>query len=98
MFLETRACGPRSLWVILKSARSLKEHMKESNFNIFSYNHENLQKHTECYREYVQYIRYGSWGQPHPRNRKLLNISKTVEIPTPKPHTGTLLFLFSMSI
>jgi hypothetical protein len=39
MFLETRACGPRYLKVILESTRSLGEYLKESNFNISSYNH-----------------------------------------------------------
>jgi hypothetical protein len=46
--------------------------------------------YTECYRQYIHDVTYGHWGHPTPRNEKLLNISKTVEIPTPKPYT----FLF----
>jgi hypothetical protein len=46
------------------------------------------------YRQYMQYIRYGPWGSTSPlRNGKLLNVSKTIEIPTPKPY----IFLFLVS-
>jgi hypothetical protein len=36
----------------------------------------------------MHYIRYGPWGQPHPLAIGIgnwLNISKSIEIPTPKP-------------
>jgi hypothetical protein len=46
--------------------------------------------YTECYRQYMQYIRYGPWDQPHPpRNGKLL-ISKKLLRYTPLNH----IFLF----
>jgi hypothetical protein len=46
-----------------------------------------------CYR-HMQYIRYGPWGQPHPPEMgNWLNISKIIEILTPKPYTFLFLVL-----
>jgi hypothetical protein len=50
-----------------------------------------------CYRQYIEYIRYCPRGQPFsPEMGNWLNISKTVEIPTPKPYI--FLFLVSRNI
>jgi hypothetical protein len=44
--------------------------------------------YTQCFRQYMQYIRYGPLGQPHP---KLLNMLKTVEVWD--PHSWTIYIL-----
>jgi hypothetical protein len=51
-----------------------------------------------CHRQYMQYNRYGLEINPIPRNGKLLNISKTIEIPTPKLYTCIFLFLVLQAV
>jgi hypothetical protein len=39
----------------------------------------------------MQYIKYYPWGRPHPPEKgNWVNISKTIEIPTPKPYNYIL--------
>jgi hypothetical protein len=43
-----------------------------------------------CYKQYMQYIRYGPLGHPPPPPLEMgnwLNLSKAVEMPTPKPYS-----------
>jgi hypothetical protein len=58
----------RSFWKV----QGHSEHkIQKSNFNISLYNVKDTdmkssETYTELYRQYMQYITYGPWGQPHP--------------------------------
>jgi hypothetical protein len=82
MFLETRACGPRSLKVIFESSRSFRAYnTKIKIYHFFITVKDTDMKYSEtyfeCYRQYMHYIKYGPWGQPHPQ--KLGKIAECIK-------------------
>jgi hypothetical protein len=62
VFLQTRACGQRSLKVILESSRSLRAYNTKCNHIPVKAS----ETYTECYRQYMQYIDMAPGVTPPP--------------------------------
>jgi hypothetical protein len=99
---KSRACGQRSLNVILESSRSLRAYIKESNFNISWCNRQrywhdifrNIYRVLQAIRaQYMQYIRYDPWVKPTPLEREIAEY-----LPTPKKYNILPCFMENLII